>query len=153
MGAAQRVSERSLRRWQQRTTEPPSLVFLLDISGSMKAYSRSLLQFANAVRRTHRPTQVFCFGTGLTRVTRHLDKPDVNAALAAAGGAIPDWDGGTRISDSLKDFITRWGRRGTARGAVVVICSDGLERGDPDALGVQMQRLVRLTNSVIWLNP
>lgn len=141
------------RRYQQRTKENRRLVFLLDVSGSMKAYSRSLLQFAYALRRSHGATEVFCFGTSLTRVTRQLDAPDLDRALRATGLAIPDWEGGTRISDSLKEFIDRWGRRGLARGAVIVMCSDGLERGDPQELAHQMARLRRLANSIVWLNP
>lgn len=141
------------RRWQQSVKEPRRIVFLLDISGSMKPYSRSLLQFAYALRRRHRLTEVFCFGTSLSRLTRHLDTPDVDAALAAAGRLIPDWEGGTRISDSISQFISEWGRRGMARGAVVVLCSDGLERGDPVELGRQMDRLSRLAHRVVWLNP
>lgn len=141
------------RRWQRRGSEARRLVFLLDISGSMKPYSRSLLQFAYALRKRHRLTEVFCFGTSLSRVTRHLDAPDVDAALAAAGRLIPDWEGGTRISESIAQFLTQWGRRGMARGAVVVLCSDGLERGDPVELGHQMQQLRRLAHRVVWMNP
>lgn len=141
------------RRWQQSESEARRIVFLLDISGSMKPYSRSLLQFSYALRRRHRLTEVFCFGTSLSRLTGHLDTPDVDTALAAAGTIIPDWEGGTKISGSLSEFISVWGRRGIARGAVVVLCSDGLERGDPVELGRQMDRLHRLAHRVVWLNP
>lgn len=141
------------RRWQRRTSEVRPTIFLLDISGSMKAYSRNLLQFAYALRKKQRRAEVFCFGTSLSRVTRELNAPDVDTALRRVTRLTLDWDGGTRISDSLKGFINTWGRRGMARGAVIVICSDGLERGDPLRLGHEMRRLNRLAHSIVWVNP
>jgi uncharacterized protein with von Willebrand factor type A (vWA) domain len=105
------------------------------------------------VRRRPAGTDVFTVGTRLTRVTRALRHRDPDAALAAAGAAIPDWHGGTRLADSLKAFLDRWGRRGTARGAVVVVCSDGWERGDATALATQLDRLSRLAYRLVWVNP
>jgi uncharacterized protein with von Willebrand factor type A (vWA) domain len=96
---------------------------------------------------------VFTIGSRLTRVTRPLRHRDPDAALRAAGAAIPDWHGGTRLADSLRAFLTRWGQRGTARGAVVVVCSDGWERGDPTALAEQLRRLSRLAYRLVWVNP
>jgi hypothetical protein len=96
---------------------------------------------------------VFTLGTRLTRVTRALRHRDPDAALRAAGAAIPDWHGGTRLADALRAFLTRWGRRGTARGAVVVVCSDGWERGDPAPLAEQLDRLSRLAYRLVWVNP
>jgi uncharacterized protein len=96
---------------------------------------------------------VFCFGTRLTRVTRALRGRDPGAAIAAAGAAVLDWEGGTRIGESLHELMTRWGQRSALRGAVVVLCSDGLERGDPEFLADQMGRLARLAHRVVWVNP
>ncbi len=141
------------RRWQSRKTKPRRVVFLLDISGSMKAYSRTLLQFAYAFRKRHPRTEVFCFGSSLTRVTPELSSRRVDSALEAASDAIADWEGGTRISESFREFIDGWGRRGMARSAVVIICSDGLERGDPGDLKRQMSRLRCLCHTIVWMNP
>jgi uncharacterized protein with von Willebrand factor type A (vWA) domain len=98
-------------------------------------------------------TEVFTLGTRLTRITRELRARDPDAALRAAAAAIPDWSGGTRLGDALKVFLDQWGQRGLARGAVVVLCSDGWERGDPTQLGAQAERLARLAHAVIWVNP
>lgn len=129
------------------------LVFLIDVSGSMAAYAETLLRFAHAACRVRPGTEVFTVGTRLTRVTRELRRRDPAAALAAASTAIDDWSGGTRLGDELKEFLDRWGQRGTARGAVVVIGSDGWERGDPGQLGAQMARLSRLARRIVWVNP
>src|SRR6185437_12374972 len=96
---------------------------------------------------------VFTLGTRLTRVTRELRRRDADQALVAAGSAIPDWSGGTRLGEMIKAFLDIWGQRGAARGAVVVLCSDGWERGDPTLLGAQLARMARLAHSVIWVNP
>src|SRR6266536_3102072 len=134
--------------------EPRRLVVLLDVSGSMTPYADALLRFGHAaVRRRPALTEVFTMGTRLTRVTLALRHRDPDTALRAAGAAIPDWHGGTRLADSLRAFLTRWGRRGTARGAVVVICSDGWERGDPADLAAQLDRLSRLAYRLVWVNP
>ena len=96
---------------------------------------------------------MFTLGTRLTRVTRQLRLRDPDLALRAAGSAIPDWSGGTRLGEALRAFLDLWGQRGTARGAVVVIASDGWERGDAALLGEQMGRLARLAHRVVWVNP
>jgi uncharacterized protein with von Willebrand factor type A (vWA) domain len=142
-----------VRRWQRRQKRPRGVVFLLDISASMKAYSRSLLLFSYVVRRRNKRTEVFCFGTSLTHISRTLDLPTPDQALDAVGRLIRDWEGGTRISHSIDAFIKDWGGRGLARGAVVVICSDGLEGGDPTELGRQMSRLRALCHAIVWVNP
>jgi uncharacterized protein with von Willebrand factor type A (vWA) domain len=130
------------------------VVLLVDVSGSMSPYADALLRFAHAaVRARPASTEVFTIGTRLTRVTRELRLRDPDRALAAGGSAIPDWSGGTRLGEVLKAFLDRWGQRGTARGAVVVICSDGWERGDAELLGEQMARLRRLAYRVVWVNP
>jgi uncharacterized protein with von Willebrand factor type A (vWA) domain len=143
----------ALRR-RGRLRRPRRLVLLLDVSGSMTPYADALMRFAHAaVRRRPTGTEVFTLGTRLTRVTRALRHRDPDAAQAAAAAVIPDWHGGTRLADSLKAFLDRWGQRGTARGAVVVVCSDGWERGDPAHLEQQMERLNRLAYRLVWVNP
>ncbi|HEY0487165.1 MAG TPA: VWA domain-containing protein [Mycobacteriales bacterium] len=130
------------------------VVLLLDVSGSMSPYADTLLRFAHAAaRRRPASTEVFTMGTRLTRVTRPMRLRDPDKALAASGLAIPDWSGGTRLGEVLKAFLDRWGQRGTARRAVVVVFSDGWERGDPALLGEQMARLARLAHLVVWVNP
>ncbi|MGR3541702.1 MAG: vWA domain-containing protein [Hasllibacter sp.] len=135
----------------------PDLVALCDISGSMSAYSRMMLHFLHAVAAQPGPTwhhvHAFTFGTRLTNVTRHLRHRDVDAALAAAGSEAQDWEGGTRIGESLAAFNRGWGRRVLSRGAAVLIVTDGLERGDPDRLEAEMERLSLTARRVIWLNP
>ncbi|MGY1720192.1 VWA domain-containing protein [Blastococcus sp. SYSU DS0552] len=133
---------------------PRRVVLLVDVSGSMTPYADALLRFAHAaVRARPASTEVFTIGTRLTRVTRELRLRDPDRALAAGGQAIPDWSGGTRLGEVLKAFLDRWGQRGTARGAVVVVCSDGWERGDTGLLREQMARLRRLAHAVVWVNP
>jgi uncharacterized protein with von Willebrand factor type A (vWA) domain len=144
-----------LRR-RRRRVRPRPLVLVLDISGSMADYSRALLQFAFSAQRASAAlfrVEVFCFGTRLTHLTPSLQTRSADEALARAAEQVVDWEGGTRIGESLDEFVRRWGRRGTARGAVVVICSDGLDRGDPDVLATAMERLSRLCHRVVWLNP
>ena len=133
---------------------PRRVVLLVDVSGSMSPYADSLLRFAHAaVRARPASTEVFTIGTRLTRVTREMLLRDPDKALAASGQAIPDWSGGTRIGEVLKAFLDRWGQRGTARGAVVVVCSAGWERGGTELLAEQMGRLHRLAHRVLWVNP
>ncbi|MGY1630786.1 VWA domain-containing protein [Geodermatophilus sp. SYSU D01186] len=133
---------------------PRRVVLLVDVSGSMSPYADALLRFGHAAVRAHpAATEVFTIGTRLTRVTRELRMRDPDKALAASGAAIPDWSGGTRLGDVLKAFLDRWGQRGTARGAVVVVCSDGWERGGTEVLAEQMARLHRLAHAVVWVNP
>ncbi len=148
------AGEPSRLSYRRRRSKPRRLVFLIDVSGSMEPYADSLLRLAHAaVRVAPAGTEVFTLGTRLTRVTRELRRRDPDVALKAAGAAIPDWSGGTRLGDSVKAFLDRWGQRGVARGAVVVLCSDGWERGDPTMLAEQTARLARLAHSVIWVNP
>jgi uncharacterized protein with von Willebrand factor type A (vWA) domain len=143
---------RLLRR--RRQARPRRVVLLIDVSGSMTPYADALLRFAHAaVRARPASTEVFTIGTRLTRVTREMRLRDPDKALTASGSAIPDWSGGTRLGEVLKAFLDRWGQRGTARGAVVVVCSDGWERGDSVLLGEQMARLRRLAHTVVWVNP
>jgi uncharacterized protein with von Willebrand factor type A (vWA) domain len=139
--------------WRTRRTKPRPLVLVLDVSGSMTDYSRSLLQFAYSARRAADRVEVFCFGTRLTRITRELEHRRPDEALARATQVVVDWDGGTRIGESLDTFVRGWGRRGATRGAIVVICSDGLDRGDPAVLHAAMERLRRVCHRVVWLNP
>lgn len=129
------------------------LVLILDVSGSMSDYSRNLLQFAYSTRRAAGRVEVFCFGTRLTRITPSLDRRRPDDAMALAAAQVTDWDGGTHIGDSLDDFVRRWGRRGMSRGAIVVICSDGLDTGDPRKLAEAMERLSRLCHRIVWMNP
>ena len=138
--------------WRTRRERPRRLILLLDVSGSMAEYSRALLQFAYSAGRGSQ-VETFCFATRLSRVTDVLARRDPDIALAQASEAVVDWDGGTRIGDALGEFTREWGRRGLARGAIVVICSDGLERGDPEALAAEMERLRRLTHRIVWVNP
>ena len=138
---------------QQRRLRIRPLVFILDVSGSMSDYSRNLLQFAYSARRAADKVEVFCFGTRLTRITKSLDRRKPDDALNLAAATVFDWDGGTRIGESLNQFIKRWGRRGLSRGAIVVICSDGLDRGDPALLESSMEKLSRLCHRIVWMNP
>ena len=139
--------------FRQRKTKLRPLVLILDVSGSMADYSRHLLQFAHAARHAAARVEVFCFGTRLTRITRELSRRRIDAALDEAARTVVDWDGGTRIGQSLDTFVRQWGRRGLCRGGVVVICSDGLDRGDPEVLALAMERLGRLCHRIVWLNP
>jgi uncharacterized protein len=139
--------------WRRRQVRLRPLILILDVSGSMSDYSRHLLQFAYSAKRAAAKVEVFCFGTRLTRVTRALEHRRPDAALELAAQAVFDWEGGTRIGDSLDAFVRDWGRRGLCRGGIVVICSDGLDRGDPAVLATAMQRLARLSHRVVWMNP
>jgi uncharacterized protein with von Willebrand factor type A (vWA) domain len=141
------------RRWLETGERPRRVVLLCDVSGSMAPYARALLRFLH-VAVTGRPrVEAFTIGTRLTRVTRMLSAHDPDAALAAASRAVPDWSGGTRLGDALGDFNALWGVRGFARGALVVVLSDGWDRGDPEVLAEQMARLARVAHRVIWVNP
>lgn len=141
------------RRFRARRTIPRRAVLLLDVSGSMAGYSRALLQIAHALQQLRPQTEVFCFGTRLTSTTRALAVRNADAALRRAALEVADWQGGTRIGESLKQFLDRSGHRSTARGAIVVVCSDGLDVGDPELLRAQMERLARLAHRIVWLNP
>jgi uncharacterized protein len=144
--------------FRRRKTKLRPLILVLDVSGSMASYSRHLLQFAHTARHAAaRPAagrvEVFCFGSRLTRITRELTHQRVDVALDEAARTVADWDGGTRIGQSLDELVRKWGRGGLCRGGVVVICSDGLDRGDPEVLALAMERLARLSHRIVWLNP
>jgi uncharacterized protein with von Willebrand factor type A (vWA) domain len=146
-----RGGETARLRYRAHRTRPRRVVLLVDISGSMAAYADTLLRFAHVlVRCQPRATEVFSVGTRLTRVTGELRHRDPAAAMREVSLAIPDWSGGTRLGDELKEFLAQGSH---ARGATVVIASDGWERGDPTLLGQQMARLSRLAYRVIWVNP
>jgi uncharacterized protein with von Willebrand factor type A (vWA) domain len=129
------------------------VVLLCDVSGSMEPYTRALVRFAHATVAGRRQVEVFALGTRLTRLTRSLAVRDPDAALAAAADVVDDWAGGTRLGDSLRAFNDGWGVRGMARGADVVIVSDGWDRGDPDLVGREMSRLRLVAHRVVWVNP
>lgn len=139
--------------WRERRLKMRPLVLILDVSGSMADYSRALLQFAYSARRASARVEVFCFGTRLTRITPALERRRPDEALERAAKTVFDWEGGTRIGHAIDTFVRRWGRRGMSRGAIVVICSDGLDRGDPAVLAGAMERLSRLSHKVVWVNP
>jgi hypothetical protein len=139
--------------WRQRQARPRPLILILDVSGSMADYSRGLLQFAYSTRRAARKVDVFCFGTRLTRITAPLHHRSPDEALRRAAALVVDWEGGTRIGGCLDEFVRTWGRRGACRGGIVVICSDGLDRGDPDVLATAIHRLSLLCHRIVWLNP
>jgi uncharacterized protein len=144
---------RELHR-HDHSRRPRKVVLLVDVSGSMEPYADALLRFAHVVvRRSPGAVEAFTLGTRLTRVTRELRMRDPERALAAAAKAIPDWSGGTRLGEVLRAFVDRWGQRGAARRAVVVVFSDGWERGETDLLAQQMARLRRLAHRLVWVNP
>lgn len=139
---------------RHRARRPRRVVLLIDVSGSMSPYADALLRFAHVVtRRAPASTEVFTLGTRMTRVTRQLRQRDPEHALHAASKAVPDFSGGTRLGETLRAFLDRWGQRGVARGAVVVVFSDGWERGDVSLLDEQLRRLRRLARAVVWANP
>ncbi|WP_017591168.1 vWA domain-containing protein [Nocardiopsis potens] len=155
LAAAARTDGEPIRlRYRDRAERPRRVVLLVDVSGSMSPYAESLLRFAHALVRGHPAgTEVFSIGTRLTRITRELRTADPGRALRAAGAAVPDWRGGTRLGTELKRFLDVHGGRGMARGAVAVIASDGWERGDAALLGAATARLSRLAHRVVWVNP
>lgn len=145
---------------RERRVRRRKVILILDISGSMADYSRALMHFGYAAARASVSTtqsaklvEVFCFGTRLSRITTEMQKKDPDVAFDAAAKAVFDWEGGTRIGASLDEFVRIWGKRGMCRGSVVVICSDGLDRGDPAVLAEAMERLSRLCHKLIWMNP
>jgi uncharacterized protein with von Willebrand factor type A (vWA) domain len=139
-------------RYRRKGTRPRKVVLLVDVSGSMSPYADALLRFAHVVARAM-PTEVCTLGTRLTRISRQLKHRDAEFALTSATRAVPDYEGGTRLGETIKVFLDRWGQRGVARRAVVVLFSDGWERGDPALLGEQLARLRRLAHAVVWVNP
>lgn len=132
---------------------PRRVVLICDVSGSMEPYSRALVRFLHAAVVGRGQIEAFALGTRLTRITRELSSRDPDAALAKAARAVPDWSGGTRLGEGIRAFNDTWGVRGMARGAVVVILSDGWDRGDPALLAEQMGRLSRVAHRIVWVNP
>ncbi len=141
------------RAFVEPAERPRRLVLLCDVSGSMEAYARGLVRFLHAAVVGRGRVEAFAIGTRLTRITRELSSRDPDAAIAAAAKRVTDWSGGTRLGEGLRQFNDEWGVRGMARGAVVVILSDGWDRGDPEVLGEQMERLHRVAYQVVWVNP
>jgi uncharacterized protein with von Willebrand factor type A (vWA) domain len=154
MRAALRTGGEPMHRmWREPGERLRRLVLLVDVSGSMEPYARALLRFVHAAVSGRQRVEAFSIGTRLTRVTRELDSRDPDKALAQASTRVQDWSGGTRLGDCLRRFNDQWGVRGMARGAIVVILSDGWDRGDPEVLAGEMQRLQRIAYHVIWVNP
>jgi uncharacterized protein with von Willebrand factor type A (vWA) domain len=141
------------RAYRAPSSKPRRVILLCDVSGSMEPYARALLQFLHVAVAGRTRVEAFALGTRLTRLTRELSTRDPDAALAAAAERVLDWSGGTRLGEGLRSFNDEWGVRGMARGAVVVILSDGWDRGDPELLAAEMQRLARVAHRVVWVNP
>lgn len=163
-GMLERMGEPGEIAWRRRSVRPRRVVLLVDVSGSMSGYADALLRLAHRFshpgvsRVSTGPTgrgvvEVFTVGTRLTRVTGAMRMRDPERAIVAAGETVADWSGGTRLGETLRIFMDRWGQRGMARGAVVVLFSDGWERGDTALLGEQMRRLHRTAHRVVWVNP
>jgi uncharacterized protein with von Willebrand factor type A (vWA) domain len=140
-------------RWLRRTERPRPIVLVCDISGSMERYSRFMLRFAHALQRSGAPLEVFVFGTRLTRITRQLRVRSPDAALRRVAEKVVDWSGGTRIGESLHELNRRWVRRTIRSGAVVLLVSDGWERGDPALLAREMATLRRSCHRLLWIDP
>lgn len=151
--AMQTAGEPIRRHYSDRRTRHRRLVLLLDVSGSMEPYARALLRFVHAAVAGRQRVEAFAIGTRLTRLTRELTSRDPDDALRRAAQRMADYGGGTRLGASLHDFNDQWAQRGMARGAIVVVMSDGWDRGDPDELAEQMQRLHRTAHRLIWVNP
>jgi hypothetical protein len=145
--------EPASRAFRAPATKPRRVVLLCDISGSMEPYARALLRFLHVAVAGRSRVEAFALGTRLTRLTRELSSRDPDAALAAAAHRVVDWSGGTRLGEGVRAFNDRWGVRGMARGAVVVVLSDGWDRGDPEVLAEEMARLARVAHRIIWVNP
>lgn len=141
------------RAYTKAASRPRRLVLILDISGSMESYARALIRFVHAAVVARGRVEVFTIGTRLTRITRQLNNRDPDAAIASVTPEVHDWSGGTRLGEALQQFNDQWGVRGFGRGGVVVVLSDGWDRGDAELLGEQMERLHRVTHQLIWVNP
>src|SRR5262249_39941519 len=137
---------------RQRRLRRRPLVLLCDVSGSMERYSRLLLIFAHAIARRE-DVETFVFSTRLTRITRLLRRRDMDLALTEVGRSVHDFSGGTRIGQALAEFNRRWARRVLGHGAIVIVVSDGWDRGDPELLASELARLRRMSHRLIWLNP
>lgn len=140
-------------KWRNAKMKKRPLVIICDISGSMEPYSRLLLQFLYVVNQGLHQVEAFVFGTSLTRITHHLKTKDVDQALAEVSSLVRDWAGGTRIGETLKVFNYIWAKRVLGQGAIVLMISDGWDRGDSELLGREMGRLQRSCHRLIWLNP
>ena len=140
-------------QYRRRKTRPPPLVVLCDISGSMERYARMLLHFLHALTNDRDRVHTFLFGTRLTNITRYLRDKEVDRALEKIGEQVQDWSGGTRIGASIESFNRLWSRRVLGQGAVVLLITDGLDRGDPADLAKEADRLRRSSRKLIWLNP
>ena len=138
---------------RRRRVKPRPIVLLCDVSGSMERYSRTLLHFAHTLARNARRVEAFLFATRLTRITMELRTPAADAAIAAAARSVQDWSGGTRIGAALRTFQQRWGRRTLNGGPVVLLISDGWDRGEPQVLRDEVARLQRSCHRLVWLNP
>ena len=145
--------EPAVRSFLEPAQRPRRVVLLCDVSGSMEPYTRATLRFLHAAVAGRRRVEAFALGTRLTRLTRELSSRDPDAALRRAASAVADWSGGTRLGEALRAFNDEWGVRGLARGAVVVILSDGWDRGDATQLTVEMQRLRRVAHRIVWVTP
>jgi uncharacterized protein with von Willebrand factor type A (vWA) domain len=139
--------------WQSRKVKPRPIILIADISGSMEKYSRLALQFAYSLSHSLKQVECFLFGTRLTRVTTQLKLKNIDRAVSDAAREVVDWSGGTRIGESLATFHRQWSRRVLGRGAIILIVSDGWERGDVDALQTQVRSLQRRCHRLVWLNP
>lgn len=152
--AALRTGGEVVRRPRvEPSTRPRRIVLLCDVSGSMEPYARAMARFLHVAVAGRQRVEAFAIGTRLTRVTRELSTRDPDAALADAARAVADWSGGTRLGEGLRRFNDHWGVRGMARGAVVVVLSDGWDRGDPAVLAEELARLRRVAHRLVWVNP
>jgi uncharacterized protein with von Willebrand factor type A (vWA) domain len=141
------------RAYSGPATRPRRLVLIVDVSGSMESYARALIRFAHAAVVARGRVEVFVIGTRLTRLTKHLTSRDPDAAIRTAMPQVKDWAGGTRLGDAVREFNDEWGIRGMARGSIVVVLSDGWDRGNAELLGSEMERLHRVTRQLVWVNP
>ncbi|MEX2548035.1 MAG: VWA domain-containing protein [Chloroflexota bacterium] len=139
--------------WRRPRVVPRPVTLLIDVSGSMESHARMMLRFAHSLRRVNRRAEVFVFGTRLTRVTRALAARNADEALARVSTEVADWSGGTRIGDCLREYNNRWARRVGSSDGIVVVMSDGWDRGDPDLVGTEAMRLRRNCRRLLWLNP
>ncbi|CAB5052065.1 unannotated protein [freshwater metagenome] len=141
------------RAWREPGEKLRRLVLLLDVSGSMEPYARALVRFVHAAVAGRQKVEAFTLGTRLTRVTRELNSRDPDRAMQQAANRVADWSGGTRLGEGFRQFNDEWGVRGMARGAIIVVLSDGWDRGEPEVLAAQMERLHRVAYKVVWVNP
>ena len=151
--ALQAGGEPIKRQWREPGEKLRRLVLLLDVSGSMEPYARALVRFVHAAVAGRQRVEAFTLGTRLTRITRELNSRDPDKAMMQAANRVEDWSGGTRLGEGFRRFNDEWGVRGMARGAIVVVLSDGWDRGEPELLAAEMQRLQRVSFRVVWVNP